>query len=233
MENPKILVGAPIHEVKAYCYKDYCDILKKLTYKNYDILLADNSPTDNFMNLIKKEGIPVIKGPYFEGAMDRIVASRNLIVEHLLNNDYDYFFSLEADVIPPIDAIERLLAHKKEIVSGLYFNFQILREGRKPAPMAWFNPTNNEKEMYYLPDEISLGPQKLIKLFACGLGCVLIHKNVLKNIRFRHKYPEHSGFDDVWFCKDAREQGYEIYLDNSIKCEHITIPGGKWIGLKK
>ena len=36
--------------------------------------------------------------------------------------DYDYFLSLEQDVIPPKDIIEQMLKSEKKIITGVYFN---------------------------------------------------------------------------------------------------------------
>ena len=231
MNQPRVLVGCPTHKVKDYCLEDYSNIVKSLTYPNYDILLVDNTNGDSYYDKIKKEELPVIKGPYFKGAMDRIVASRNLLRDHVLKNNYDYFLSLEQDVIPPKNIIESLLKHNKQVISAAYFNFRIVNNERKPKPMLWFKPIEEKKEiMYYLPDEFILKKPGLYKMHACGLGCLLIHRNVLEKIEFRHR---EEGFDDVWFCKDCRDNNIEIYADTSLKCQHITIKGGKWSNIKK
>lgn len=241
MNHPKILVGCPVHKVKEYCLRDYSDIVKSLTYPNFDILLVDNTNGDYYTNLLKKEKLPVIKGPYFEGAMDRVVSSRNLIKDYVLKNDYEYFFSLEQDVIPQKDIIESLLKHNKKVISAVYYNFKISskfinHEGIenpdvKPLPMLWVKPDDEKREMmYYVPDEFVFKKPGLYKVYACGLGAVLIHRSVLEHVEFRH---DGIGFDDVWFCKDCRDNNIEIFADTSLKCKHITIEGGKWASLKK
>ena len=100
---PKILVGCPTSHHKAYCLKEYAEAVKSLDYPNYDILLVDNSPDEDYINKIKEHGLSVIKGHYFEGARDRIIASRNILRQKAIDEGYDYFFSLEQDVIPPRD----------------------------------------------------------------------------------------------------------------------------------
>lgn len=231
MNHPKVLVGCPTHKVKEYCLKDYSNIVKSLTYTNYDVLLVDNTNGDSYFNKIKKENLPVIKGPYFKSAMERIVASRNILREHVLKNDYDYLLSLEQDVIPPKNILESLLKHDKKVISALYFNFQIDKDERKPKPMLWVQPKDEQKAiMYYLPEEFIFKKPGLYKVYAAGLGCLLIHRSVLEKIKFRHG---EEGFDDVWFSKDCRENNVEIFADTALKCQHITIKGGKWIDIKK
>ena len=121
MNNPKILVGCPTSFHKGYALKQYAEAVKTLDYNNYDILLVDNSPDDVYYNKIKENGLKAIKGPYFEGALQRIITSRNLLRKYVLDNNYDYLFSLEQDVIPNKDTLTKLTSHNKEIVSGIYF----------------------------------------------------------------------------------------------------------------
>ena len=226
---PKVLVGCPTAWMKEYCLDDYAQIVKSLTYPNYDILVVDNSPNNGYYNKIKNKGLPIIKDKYFEGAKDRIIHSRNILRDYILENNYDYFFSLEQDVVPPKDVIERLLKHNKNIISGVYFNFKIINNERKPTPMLW-GKIDEKGNLQYLEEEKIFSPQ-LLKIAACGLGCVLIHRNILEKIKFR--YEKESGFDDVWFSKDARDNNLEIYADTSIRCLHITLREGKWKDIKR
>lgn len=227
--QPKVLVGCPTAWMKEYCLDDYAEIVKSLTYSNYDVLIVDNSKDNDYFDKLKNKDLPVVKGEYFEGAKDRIIHSRNILREHVLKNNYDYFFSLEQDVIPPKDVIERLLNHDKKVISGVYFNFQIVNNERKPSPMLWERIDENGN-LVYLEEEKIFTPQ-LLKIAACGLGCILIHKDILEKIKFR--YQGNKGFDDVWFSKDLRENNFDIYVDTSIRCQHITVPGGKWKDIKK
>ena len=65
----------------------------------------------------------------------------------------------------------------------------------------------------------------------CGLGCVLIKKNVLEKVEFRHD-KEKSPWDDVWFCEDSRKEGFKVYVDTSVKCKHY-VKGMDWSVIKK
>src|SRR3989344_9577139 len=106
----KVLVGCPTSFHKEYCLDKYAEGIKALTYRYSDVLLVDNSKDDSYLNKIKVMGLNATKGFYFEGARDRIVASRNILREKVLNEGYDYFLSLEQDVVPPKDIIERMLS---------------------------------------------------------------------------------------------------------------------------
>lgn len=218
----KILVGCPTSEHKGYCLKEYVEAVKNL---NCDVLLVDNSKDEEYYNKIKRLGINIIKDKYFEKARDRIVNSRNLLRKYCLEKGYDYLFSLEQDVIPPKDIIDKLLKHNKKIVGALYFK---LEDENTLSPLAWVHHKGKYARRLNYGDIIE---PRLIEVITCGLGCVLMHRDVLEKVNFRYDKNRDS-FDDVWFGVDARRNGFKIYLDTSIKCKHL-IKGMDWSKLKK
>ncbi|MFH1210842.1 MAG: glycosyltransferase family A protein [archaeon] len=228
-KEPKVLVGCPTSDHKEYCLKQYADAVKGLTYKNKDILLVDNSENDDYLEKIKKEGLPAIKGPYYEGARDRIVSSRNILREKAIW-EYDYFLSLEQDVIPPKDIIERLLQHDKEIITGVYFANNVGPTGKVALiPLAY--KLTDEKTLSMTPlSEEEVFTDQLMQIVSCGLGCVLIKKNVLEKIRFRY---EQNSFDDRWFCIDAYNLKIPIFVDTSVRCKHLIKGHQIWGKIKK
>ena len=86
-------------------------------------------------------------------------------------------------------------------------------------PLAW---KESEQEGYGLKslseEEVSSG--RLIKIIACGLGCVLISTKVLKKIEFRHD-DTLDVFDDMLFSKDCSLLNIDMYVDTSLKCKHL------------
>ena len=226
---PRVLVGCPTSWHKEYCLMKYIETAKGLTYPNYDILLVDNSEDDIYSKKIKNLGIPVIKGPWFESARDRIVASRNILREKAIEG-YDYLLSLEQDVIPPKDIIERLLSHKKDIVSGVYYNHAIINGSTLLVPMVFKFTEKEDELLYYSYHEIE--EPNLIKVRACGLGCLLINLKVLKKINFRFDI-KNKGFDDMWFSVDAYFNQFEIFADTILKCKHLIKGSIPWSQIKK
>ncbi len=225
---PKILVGCPTSDHKDYALERYAEGIKSLIYANFDVLIVDNSKDDDYLNKIKLLKLPAIKGPYSESAKQRIVDSRNILREKTLKEGYDYFLSLEQDVIPPKDMIQKLLKHKKEIISGVYFTYQNANGITELTPLLW-KKTGKDAIKFLSEKEISAN--RIIEVAACGLGCVLIHKNVLEKIKFRYD-KNFEGFDDIWFGYDSFNAGFKIYADTSIKCQHL-IEGWSWNGIKE
>src|SRR3989344_2467954 len=209
----KILVGCPTSFHKEYALEEYSKSIKALTYPNHDLLLVDNSKDNVYLEKIKSLGIEVIKGPWFESARDRIIASRNILRQKVLDEEYDYFLSLEQDVLPPKDIIERLLQHNKQILSAVYF----MPHSQGLIPML---AVNKGREKYsYLPFQIVENSNKIINVNYAGFGVLLISRKVLEEVKFR--ISDKPGFDDWWFCKDAESKGFKIYANLGIKCKHL------------
>src|SRR3989338_2757891 len=221
----KVLVGCPTSETHKYCFKEYLEAVNNITFKDKKILLVDNSKTIDYFDFIKNSGIDVIKTHYTVSARDRIVRSRNILREFVLKEEYDYFLSLEQDVIPPKEVIERLLGHKKDIISGVYFSRIKSLTDKKvkvlPLLCTWKDGSNNPYSMADVDLDLVMN-NNVIKIKYCGLGCLLISRKVLEKVKFRYddKYPT---FDDLHFCQDARNNGFEIFVDTGVKCKHLII----------
>jgi len=222
----KILIGCPTSSYKEYCLREYLEGVKRLSYENVHLILVDNSENDDYYNKLKRFGVSVIRGKYFESAKDRIIHSRNLLRRYCLENDYDYLLSLEQDVVPPKNVIERLMKHDKEIVGGLYY---YLGDDKKTLlPMIW---VHHEGEYARRLTFKEVQGEELIEAITCGLGCVLIKRNALDKIRFRHVKGEEP-WDDLWFGEDARQKGFKVYVDTGVKCKHY-VKGMDWSKIKK
>ena len=221
----KILVGCPTSEHKAYCLKEYLEGIKNINHEIH-FVLVDNSETEDYYNKLKELKVNVIRGKYFEHAKDRVIDSRNILRKYCLDNSYDYLLSLEQDVVPPKDVIEKLLKHDKSVVCGLYF--YLGDDDKTLLPMIWVHYKGEYAKRLNFSE---VSEDKLIEAITCGLGCVLIKRNVLEQIEFRH-VKDKSPWDDLWFCEDVREKGFKVFVDTSVRCKHY-MKGMDWSGIKK
>lgn len=233
MFQQKILVGCPTSDHKAYCLREYSQSVKALRYPHYDILFVDNSESLSYSEQIKKLQLPVLKDTFFPTARERIVHSRNLLRKKVLNEGYDYFLSLEQDVIPPKDIIERLLQHKKPVVAGVYYmEYNVKKQeniiGKKILPLL-YKKHDKEHLVQLTPEEIE--QPKLLQIAASGLGCMLIHRSVLEKISFRYEKNK-LVFDDIWFCQDLEKAKIPLFVDTSVKCKHL-MRAMDWNSLQK
>ena len=223
----KVLIGCPTYKGYAYCLQEYLNGIKNIQHDDYDVLLVDNSEDDSYYNKIKALGIDVVKSKYTNNVRERIVISRNILRERALTGGYDYFLSLEQDVIPPPFVLTHLLNHNKPMVSGIYFKLYpvtvkdkegTIKQKKALLPLIFkFSDQEDKMEMCY-PKEVE--GETLMKIRACGLGCVLIHRDVLKEVGFRYD-PATDAFDDFLFCTDVTKRNVDIYADTSVKCKHL------------
>ena len=118
--NPKILVGIPVYYCIEYCINDLLDRLRNLEYDNYDLLVIDNSKTNDFFEKLKKEKeIILIKDNINEEKNKlRLISSRNKILDYALEKDYEYVLMIDADVMPPKNIIRISSENTSSIVTS-------------------------------------------------------------------------------------------------------------------
>lgn len=155
---------------------------------------------------------------YFYGyQIDQV---RNLIADWIVKGPYDYLFSVDSDIVLPSDCLIKMLAHDKDIVSGVY----IQRFHHKQTPELYRINASGGLTNIEIND---LAGNGLIPIDGCGFGCVLIKKHVFSVIDYPH-FVYHSAIDhrntvseDVDFCIKVRQKGFKMFADVSIICKHI------------
>ena len=153
---------------------------------------------------------------YFYGyTIDQI---RNLIAEW--GKNYDYLFCVDSDIVLPVDALSKMLAADKDMISGLYiqrFSDKHVLEIYHSTPQGGMTNT---------PYEWIEG-RGIVPIAGCGFGCVLIKSEVLRAMPYPHfAYKsaltiQETVSEDTYFCQKARDLGFKIFADTSIICEHI------------
>ncbi|MEK6902245.1 MAG: hypothetical protein AABX02_01495, partial [archaeon] len=223
---PRILIGCPTADVKADSLEAYVAGLNALTYPNVDIVIEDNSANEKYAERIQahaKEWEKNHPGHTFRvnhsgnvspRVRERIIHGRNVIRDIVLKENYDYFFSLEQDIIPQKDVIEKLLAHRKDVVGGVYYNKVQLGGKMQLVPLLMIYPNEQmkQKNQAHWVGFTHLVPPRLIEVASIGLGCVLIHRSVLEKISFRIREND-PAFDDMHFAIDLRQHGISMFAD--------------------
>ncbi|MDP7115832.1 MAG: hypothetical protein QF632_01820 [Candidatus Woesearchaeota archaeon] len=241
--QPKVFIGCPTWIGKKYCINKYLNGITNLDYPEKYFMIADNSKTDEYLDILKEKGINALKGEHYDDPVKSVVESRNMLREQFLEGDCEYFFSLEQDVVAPRDAIIKMIAHNKRVVSGLYFTAGEVNEKPVMMPLAYVGVAKEfiekikadpkvYKDQYEELKKYNFDPKEVkrrltfketegetfMPVLRVGLGCVLIHRDVLEKIKFR--YNPH-GYDDMTFCSDVLAKNWKIFLDTSIKCRHF------------
>ncbi len=145
-----------------------------------------------------------------------LLDNRNTCVNQASKYNSQHIFFIDADMIFPKDTLVRLLSRKVDIVGALYFN-----RSRPFMPnAAYFRDGKWE--------HITSWHQGLMDdLDGIGTGLMLVNMEVFEKILKPHwQFPylkdlDCYGGEDYYFCQKAKEHGYKIHLDASIKTGHM------------
>lgn len=143
--------------------------------------------------------------------------SRNYLIDQFLADEQaEYIFFVDSDTGIPPDALVKLVQAKKDIISGLYFgrvlpNNPIMKKTQKDE--------YGKERLLPILDY----PEGVIEVEMIGAGCLLIHKDVFKKLQRPYFFSPSLDFtEDAYFCQQARERNYKIFVDTTVKCLHDT-----------
>lgn len=143
--------------------------------------------------------------------------ARNLIVKDFLDEPkYTHLFFLDADTVPPIDVVAKLLEDNKDVVAGvtpMHFGGQKL----------WSVGMGINDVYQWIPYHCL--PDRLFQCYGFGGTTVLIRREVLEKLEWPYFHTECSPDgrrlgEDIYFTNKIRKAGFELWCDPSIKCEH-------------
>lgn len=220
----KVLVFSPISDVKDYCMPQWLEHISNLTYPNYFIFLVDNSKEKNFFKKKYASVYPNIDYSWFnpEGLNSQafIAESQERGRKYAINGNFDRIMSIECDVFPPLDVIERLMQTDGDVVSGVYnWNFGEKRKPLIQVPIH-FNTYFKNRNMDF-DEALFFLDGKNKEVFSAGIGCALIKRKVFNKISFRHE-PNIDAHSDTFFCIDLYFNNFSFVLNTEVVCEHIN-----------
>lgn len=158
-----------------------------------------------------------------------IDAQRNELVQSALAwKEMTHILFVDADTILPSHGIIRLLQREKDMVSGFYM------QNQNPfAPLVIKRPQHKEtgkRMVNFFPNITPNMNHAVIKADASGGGALLIKREIFESISLPHfkttllpdsRYGKVMG-EDVFFFDKAKDLGYQLYVDISVKCEHVS-----------
>lgn len=169
--------------------------------------------------------------------------ARNMAVKESLDRGFKYLMFIDADTIPPQNALQLLVYHLDnnmdyDIAAGLY-----TQKGNPPVPLVW----NRWGEGVFW--DWTLGDVLRDGIVACGTGCMLIRMSLFDRLEQReglawfctehgqkrdtlHDY-QYVMSDDIYFCRrSVEEAGAKILVDTNVYCTHIDWRSGKQYSLR-
>ena len=175
-------------------------------------------PSDFFDScmVLNKHGAEVIRA-----SSGPIQEMRNNITMDALAKGCTHLIFLDADMVYPPDTITKLLSHDKDIVGALTFrrwpDFEPLLFTGEPYKMTLIDPI----------------PEGLVKVTATGTGCLMINTEVFEVVKYpwfefgRTEDKKPVG-EDINFCYKARAAGFDVYVDTTVRTEHLCNTRVNW-----
>lgn len=151
-----------------------------------------------------------------------IYESRNTLAKQAIATKADYIMWLDSDMTFAPDTMTRLQQHMeegKDIVTGLYFR-------RRPpfTPVLFKTLERIDEDSARHENYDDYPDDSLFEIGGCGFGCIMTRTSVLEDVFLNYRKcfdPVCSIGEDLAFCLRARELGYKVYCDSTIKCGHI------------
>lgn len=153
--------------------------------------------------------------------------AREQIGRYAIDNNIDYVFMVDDDMLCPPDLFYKLVRHDKDVVGALAFS-------RNAGPSGNHFPVIYEaiegmdkvtKTPYYFTRYVANYPRNtLVECDAIGFGAVLIKTDVLKAIPEPRFMGMEGVGEDVTLCLKAKKQGFRVFMDTSVKLGHLSDP---------
>lgn len=108
----KVFIGTPIRDIKGYALDRWIASVNALDWDNLELCIVDNSDDAVFSEMVKEKiTAKVIHLPNMSGKENekRLALSREEFRKEFLKSDALYWFSWEADIILPPNALKELM----------------------------------------------------------------------------------------------------------------------------
>lgn len=191
--------------------------------KKFNILIAlptakyiESDTFKSIYRLDKPENCELYVECFYGYRIDQV---RNLICNFAIENNFDYVFFVDSDIILPQNALTKLLSLNADVAAGVY----IQRKPGQIIPEIYERIGSSVVNMNYQ----SLVGNKIFPIAGCGFGCTLVNIETIKKIGYpQFEYHpairiEDTISEDLDFCWKAERLGSKMLVDTSVKCEHI------------
>jgi hypothetical protein len=144
------------------------------------------------------------------------VSNRNIIARDFLDSGADFLLTLDSDTVPTKNPLD-LIKHDVDIVGGVY---PAWKDDTYVWLACWLDKDGSYKQY---PIRQRDGIQEVDAL---GTGCMCIKREVLQKIsmpfidKIREGVGDRELGHDLYFCKRAKELGFEVYADWDMVCDH-------------
>lgn len=230
---PKVAVCCPTYNGKNYCWDKWYEQYKNLTYPNKVLFVIDNSGDRKNYKALSKLGIKVeYINPKGKSIKQILAESHELCRQFALSCDADFMLHWESDMFnDKPDIIEQLVLCNKPVINTIYhIRTGIDREVNIMLIDTTDNQLHENRFAYYIGnDYVNFVDGTVKTCFAAGIGLCLIHKSVLKKIKF-HYFKENDMLPDLIFANDIYNLGISNWVHTGIFSQHENVEWLKEVG---
>lgn len=225
IEWPSVLAFTITYSGKDYVYEEFKSYLEKLDYPNVRHIWIDNSDDGGkYHQKLLADGFEAYHVDRGNNSREALARSQNFARKIAIDEDYDYLLSIESDLLFHPQTLMQLIADERDVV-GVRYNIGP-PEMRIPCiTVSKIDPHNGLRGTRLLEhkefhDYTNKG---LRAVNGCGLGFTLIKKEVFHKIQFTY-YSDIKGHSDIFFNNDVWNNGWRVYCNTSVYCEHKNVP---------
>ena len=252
IEKTRILIGAPVLQ-DPEILREFLNSLERLDKEQLHIeyMFVDDNKDEASREMLLKfqkqnSNVIIVKGEdtsnylrteithhWSNRLMDRVGEMKNLIIQYALDNNFDYLFFVDSDLVLNRRLLEHLISLGKDIVSEVFWTKWT--PDSIPLPNVWLYDQYNLSRQHVYE---KLEPQEALARKAAfieqlkipgiykvgGLGaCTLVSRNaLLKGVSFsRIDNLRLLVGEDRFFCIRAAVLGLELFADTQYPPYHI------------
>jgi len=243
MDN-RVLIAAPTSVRHRDVIRNHWESVKSLPV---DFFYLDTTPEgqkdekfSKFMDELKAHDNVIVESMPFDfdkmSVHQWLAQARNHIREHFLAcQQYTHLWFIDTDIVLPSgkDDLSVLLEADKDQIG---FPYPLYAEGDWHPPNVmrhgWLvsapDRERNGNWDFYEWNELERMPCPA-KVYASGMGCLLIKRSVLEKVPFR-THPILVVGEDIWFHIEAAEKGFEAWCYHTIRPKHQNV---SWKSVEK
>lgn len=145
-----------------------------------------------------------------------VYMARDRLAGRAVNQHYSHVLWLDSDMVFEPEIVEDLQYSGKDFVTG------IAHGRRKPFVSCLFKDIDlDHLELWQLKDY----PKETFEVAGCGMACCLMSTEVIKAVMINNgtafnPIPQYG--EDISFCKRAKELGFRIWAEPTVRLGHIA-----------
>lgn len=156
--------------------------------------------------------------------------ARDQAAKMALENNCDYLYMVDDDMICPDDLFQKLYRHDKDIVAALAFTRNYPHKPVMYSSIEGYDAVARKE--YFKNTVIQKYPKnQLVEVDAVGFGAVLIKTWVFKKLQEKFGEVGNKWFmstcgtgEDIYFCYQAKKVGARVFMDTSVPIGHLGPP---------